>query len=77
MMRKEMDDQDELRHLDLKNLLFATGPNTSDPQMFYRLYPEDFGLTEEDEDMIEWETPQTVGEAERMLDELRALGTVG
>jgi hypothetical protein len=76
-MQKEIEEQDEEQAEQFKGLLFAHSMVNQNPELFRTLYPEVFGLSEEEEMMLEFDHPQTPEEVEALMNELRAAGWSG
>lgn len=73
-MREEIGEAEERQALEFKNLIFAHDVVKQNPGIFHELYPQDAGLSPEDEEELEYVVPETMGEAERMLADLRGTG---
>lgn len=65
-MKMENKDQLLIKEVEFKNQVFA-----SDPDLYRRMFLESPPVAE---DEITWEVPQTEGDVQRMLAELRELG---
>jgi hypothetical protein len=76
-MQQELEEKDEEQSIALKNMLFGQAVMNGDRELFFKFYPQDFGMSEEDEKDLDWQIPENVGDAEAMLSELRELVPLG
>lgn len=72
-MVEEAKERSEELSIEFKNTLFAHSVASQNPDLFFSLYP-DTGLTPEQEDQIEWEKPESLFDAQRMIAELQSSG---
>jgi hypothetical protein len=68
-MRKEIEVDDAEAAAEFKNMLFAHALVNQNPDFFFKLYPQDFGMSEEDESQLEWQVPRTEAELQKMMAE--------
>lgn len=75
LMRTEIDEENEVQSVAFKNLMFAhTWAQKLGPPLYQRLYPEDVGMSKEQEDELDWIIPSTQEEGTIMLQEFAAEG---
>lgn len=74
MISKENEEKQERDEAEFKNRLFAHGVMSGRPDLYWELYPQEHGLSEEAESELEWQRPETLMDAEQMLAELRETG---
>lgn len=78
MTRVEAEEEGDKEAIDFKNSLFAHAFMGQNPDLFMKLYPQDFGMAPEEEQWLEPELPMgDAFTAERMLADLRATGWDG
>lgn len=77
VMGEEIEAKDEAEATHFKNLLFAHAFANDNTKLFSTLYPDEFGLSEEDEERMEWDRPESQDDIEDMLADLREVGFGG
>lgn len=76
-MRKEMEEKDERAAAQFKDNLFAHALINQNPELFFKLYPQDFGMDPKDEAELGFEIPETAADLARIMAELRETGWDG
>lgn len=76
-MQKEMEERDEDQAEAFKGQLFAHSMVNQNPELFQKLYPDVFGISEEQERELEFERPQNAYELQELMNELRDTGWNG
>jgi hypothetical protein len=76
-MYKEVEETDKRSAAAFKDNLFAHALVNQNPEMFFKLYPADFGMSDEDEAKLEFEVPESPADFARLMDELRETGWGG
>jgi hypothetical protein len=76
-MQKEMEERDEEQAEAFKGTLFAHSMVNQNPELFQKLYPDVFGLSEEEEYLLEFERPETPADLQRLMNELQETGWSG
>jgi len=66
-MRKEIEQDDAEAAAEFKNMLFAHALVNQNPDFFFKMYPQDFGMSEDDEAELEWQVPRSEAELQRMI----------
>lgn len=76
LVKTEDDIEIEQARTDFKNLLFAQAflNQGGDRELYSKLYPEDFGLTAEEEQDLNFMIPSTPSELEALMTEMRSTG---
>ena len=54
---------------EFKNTLFAHGLVNQNPRLFFKLYPEDYGMDEEEEQELDFAIPTSESDLSRMIAE--------
>lgn len=76
-MKTEVDEDNEAQAIAFKNMLFAhTWAQEIGSSLYQHLYPEDMGMTEEEERELDWIVPTNQDEATIMLQEFAQEGFV-
>jgi tellurite resistance protein len=71
-MQEEMEAESENRERIFKNEMFGHAFLTQNPELFQKIFPTEIdGLTEEEEEQIEWLVPESPMEAMQMLEEIK------
>lgn len=73
LMKKEMEEKDEDQAEAFKNLVFAQAFASENPELYAKLYPEDF----EEHASLEWERPETPDDVVQLMQDLRETGWSG
>lgn len=73
-MRSEQEQAAEDAELLDKNNLFAHAVINGNPELYFKLFPQEFGISPEEEQGLDWEIPQTPGDVDEMIAELQATG---
>lgn len=76
-MRDEIEEKSGAESEAFKNLVFAHDVIPRNPGIYRTLYPEDVGLSEEEEAELEVVVPQTEGDVMQMIADLHATGWQG
>jgi hypothetical protein len=76
-MQKEMEEHDEEQAEAFKGLLFAHSMVNQNPELFQKLYPDVFGLSEADERELDFERPNSPYELQQLMNELSETGWNG
>lgn len=69
VMRKEIEQDDAEAAAAFKNMLFAHALVNQNPEFFFKMYPQDFGMSEDEEAELEWQIPRTEAELHKMMAE--------
>lgn len=75
LIQSEISEAKEERLREFRNMVFAHGVVNGNPDLFYKMFPEDSGTP--DEDGVEWIIPESREDVQDMMAELRATGWGG
>jgi hypothetical protein len=75
LMNSELDDKEEALASEFQNMMFGHAVMHDNRDLFFHLYPMD-GMAPEEEAELDWVVPQTEGDIQAMMNELRAVGGI-
>ncbi len=70
-MKHEMDRDEEQREAEFKNHLFMHAYGSQNPELYQKVFPEEFGQQFEDLEDIDWVIPGSEREALSLFDDLQ------